>query len=457
MTYESGDIYSGYSETSEQSVIGGLLIDSSRVAEVVELLTSDDFFILAHQHIFKAFEQLIESARPIDVTTVVASLDASKLLQEAGGLAYLAELAQNTPSAANVLAYAKGVKDKSNERQVLEISRSMMNEVQADEGSSEERINNALSLATNFTIEDKSEKSINEILKAVTYDIENKFKNKQISGVSSGFKKLDERFHGLQKKDLIVLAARPSMGKTTLAMNIAEDVATNGAEGAVLVFSLEMSAEQLIKKSLCSLGKIKMSNLRDGQLSDGEWSGLSKAMKKLKDSNMIIDDRPSLTVQQVRAKALKVKRKHGDIKLIVVDYLTLLKDKTARSRTEEVGSISRTLKAIAKECDVPVIALSQLNRKCEERSDKRPKMSDLRDSGEVEQDADIICFLYRDAVYNEQSEHPNVCELHTAKFRNGETGVDMLHASLASSRFEDLKHEVVFTEQKQKSGYKSRL
>lgn len=457
MNYESNEIYSLFSETSEQSVLGGLLMDSSRVAEVIEVVTSEDFFLKAHQHIFRVFEKMFEASMPIDVTTVIAQLESEKVLEESGGLAYLGELATNTPSSANVVAYAKSVKDKAIEREVLIISKSMAEAIQSDEGTSEDRVNNALSFATGFTIEDKKEKTMNQILKSVTYDIEHRFKNQELSGISTGFNKLDERFHGLQKTDLIVIGARPSMGKTSFAMNIAENIATNGDDGAVLIFSLEMSAEQLVKKSICSLGNIAQNSLRDGKLSDGEWTGLSQAILKLKQSGMIIDDRPSLTVQQVRAKALKIKRKHNVIKLIVVDYLTLLKDKTARSRVEEVGSISRNLKAIAKECDCTVIALSQLSRKCEERPDKRPKMSDLRDSGEVEQDADIIMFLYRDVQYNPDCENPNVLECDTAKYRNGSTGVDHFHSNLASSRFENLKHEIVYSEPTKKKGYKSKL
>jgi len=449
--------YSQYSEVSEQAVLGFLLKNSSKFPEVYEIITSTDFFTEQHRNIFRAFEVLTDANIPLDVQTIAGKLDNQGLLEGVGGLSYLAELAQCS-TGFNFLHYAKSVKDKSLERQCLKLSSDMADSVTAEEGTSEERINQAMSLATNFVVEDKKELNIKQVLKKVITDFEERLQSGQMTGTSTGFTSLDNILNGLNQPDLIVLAARPSMGKTSLAMNICEAVALNGKAGSVAVFSMEMSAEQLMKKSICSVGNISQNNFKTGKLTDGEWTALNKATMQLMNSSLVIDDRPALSIQQIRAKCLKIKRTEG-LKLVMVDYLTLIKDKSARSRTEEVGAVSRALKAIAKECGVVVLALSQLNRNCEDRKNKRPIMSDIRDSGEVEQDADIIMFLYRDEVYDDNSPHKGIAEVIIAKNRNGECSTCYLSQRLSHSRFENLSAEVRIAEMKAENegGYKSQI
>ena len=455
---ESDFEYSPWSEQSEQVVLGTLLTHTEKFIDVSDILSANDFYSPANMNIYRAFEVLSETGKPIDVPIVISYLGEQGVLELVGGMAYLMELAQLSFSSANLLAYAGTVKQKAQERQVLQLADKMQETIKDPDIKTEDKVNASLGLVSSFDVGSEGEKTKDEILKNVILNIEQNCNQQGLSGVDCGYLSLNNRFHGLQPSDLIILAARPSMGKTTFAMNIAEYVATNDTTGCVLAFSLEMSAEQLMMKSLCSIGKINLQNLKKGTCTEDEYSRMNPAMMKLKNSTFEIDDRAALSIQQVRAKALKMKRKHGRLKLIVVDYLTLLKDRSVgsrASRTEEIGSISRNLKALAKECDCPVIALSQLNRKVEERSDKRPKMSDLRDSGEIEQDADIIMFLYRDEVYNEQTPHPNICECITAKNRNGECGTDYLLARLHQSRFENHTAEIKIEEQKNEFSYKS--
>ncbi len=437
--YETINTYQQYSLEAEQSVIGGLLIDNYKLPEVVELITANDFYVERHKIIFRVIEMLHDKGQPVDVTLVISQLSTLQTLEEAGGLAYLAELAQNTPSSANVVAYAKRVKDKRKERECLSMASEMVDAIYSEEGTSEEKINNALSLITNFDHEEKIELTYGQQNQEFFAQLEMRQKSGGgLTGVATGFSDVDLRFNGLQNSDLIIVAGRPGSGKTTYAVNIAQEVAK---EKHVLIFSMEMSSVQIIEKMYSRLG-LSMKNLKTGELDESEWGMIQDIGYRQKQLNITIDDRGALKPQQVRAKALKLKRKHGEIGLIVVDYLQLMTTNNTDNRVTEITKISGALKALAKELNCPVMALSQLNRAVEARTNKRPMMSDLRDSGAIEQDADIIQFIYRSDYYAAQdgtvSENPGIAEINTTKFRGGEVGVDYLKTELEYSRFVNL-------------------
>ncbi len=436
---ETIDTYQQYSMESEQSVIGGLLIDSHKLPEVIEILTADDFYLVSHKSIFRAIEVLHEKSQPVDVTMVISELSSQQSLEDAGGLSYLAELAQNTPSSLNVCSYAQRVVEKRKERECLSIASQMVEAIRSDDGTSEEKINNALSFVTNFDHEDKKELTYNQQNTAFIDELTRRHNiGGGLTGVATGFNDIDERLNGLQKSDLLIVAGRPGSGKTTYAINIAKKVAE---KKHVLVFSLEMSAVQLIEKIYSSNG-VRMGSLKTGNMGDDEWGMIRDIAYRAKQLNITIDDRGALKPQQVRAKALRLQRKHGEIGLIVVDYLQLMTTNNKDEKVASITKISGALKALAKELNCPVMALSQLNRGVESRPNKRPLMSDLRDSGAIEQDADIIQFIYREDYYAAQegreSQQPNIAEINTSKFRGGEVGVDYLKTELDYSRFVNL-------------------
>ena len=433
--------YKNYSIEAEQAVVGAILLNNDLISDAVDIVQPESFCDVRHQEIFHFMSYLHENGQPCDVVTLLSALEAANKSEAAGGMAYLADLAQNTPSSQNMKAYAKVVLDKYKERKILELSKQMSDEICLSDEKSEDRINNALSLVAAIDLSEAKERSSDQVLKQLIDDIEERSKKTDgIVGLSTGFSDIDKRTSGLMDTDLIILAARPAMGKTTAAMNIARSTLDNG-NGATLVFSMEMSADQLMTRMVSDAGNVALNKLRDGSLdaNTDDWQRFAAGVQKMKSKNLVIDDRPALTPQQVRAKALRTKRKYGNIKLIVVDYLQLMQVNKSEGRTNDVGEISRSLKALAKEMLCPVIALSQLNRAVESRTDKRPMMSDLRESGAIEQDADIIWFLYRDEVYNgEQSQYQGIAELITSKFRNGEIGNDFLKSELHYSRFRDL-------------------
>lgn len=431
--------YQNYSLESEQSVIGGLLIDNYKLHDVCEIITANDFFLASHKNIFRAIEVLAESNIPVDPTTVISKLSDHDCLESSGGLGYLAELAHNTPSASNVVAYAARVLEKRKERDVLYMASQMVSAIKDENGSSDERINNAMSVITNYDSCEKKTNSYADFNREFILKLQERSqKGGGLTGESSGFNDIDLRLNGLQKSDLIIVAGRPGSGKTTYAVNIACHVAK---EKPVIIFSLEMSGVQIVEKVYSSTG-IRLKGIKTGQLNDDEWQHILVSGKKAKELKLDIDDRGGLKPQQIRAKCLSLKRKYGEIGLVVVDYLQLMTTNNSESRVNEITKISGALKALAKELDSPVIALSQLNRSVESRSNKRPVMSDLRDSGAIEQDADIIQFIYRDDYYAEQecreSKNPGIAEINTAKFRGGEVGVNYLKTELQYSRFVDL-------------------
>ena len=432
---------------SEQSVLGGLLIDPNAF-ERIDFLTESDFYREDHRIIYRHIALMLAERKPVDVVTVAEALQSSGVPNEQIGLAYLGELAANTPSAANIKRYAEVVRSKRSLRDLLEASARIAELAQEDSSTPvEERIDQAQAIIFALAESRQSSSSdddddIGAILASVVEDIQERFdRGGQITGISTGFADIDEKTGGLQGGDLIIVAGRPSMGKTAFALNVAEHVAANDGK-PVIVFSMEMTKEQLVARSLASLGGIQMNAIRSGQ--GIEWDSLSFAVGKLHRSPLRIVDAPAMTVQQMRAKARRMARKNG-LALIVVDYIQLARGDGAStrsgSREQEVASISRGLKALAKEFNCPVIALSQLNRKVEDRSDKRPMLSDLRDSGAIEQDADVILMMYRDEYYNKDSQDKGIAEVIIAKQRMGETGMVPLLFRGEVSRFDNLTSE----------------
>ena len=432
---------------SEQSVLGGLLIDPNAF-ERIDFLSESDFYREDHRIIFRHIALMLAERKPVDVVTVAEALQSSGIPNEQIGLAHLGELAENTPSAANIKRYAEVVRSKRSLRDLLEASARIADLAQADSSMLvEERIDEAQAIVfalaeSRQAVGRDEDDDIGAILASVVEDIQERFdRGGQITGVSTGFVDLDEKTGGLQDGDLIIVAGRPSMGKTTFAINVAEHVAANEGK-PVIVFSMEMTKKQLVERSLASLGGIQMKAIRFGQ--GIEWDNLSFAVGKLNRSPLRIVDAPAMTIQQMRAKARRMARKNG-LALIVVDYIQLARGDGAStksgSREQEVASVSRGLKAMAKEFGCPVIALSQLNRKVEDRSDKRPMLSDLRDSGAIEQDADVILMMYREEYYKPDTPDKGIAEVIIGKQRMGETGMVPLLFRGDVSRFENLTAE----------------
>lgn len=431
-----------HSIEAEQAVIGGLMLDNNALDKVVDAVTEQDFYRKDHRLIFRAIADLASGSQPYDVVTLSEWLDQHKLLDQAGGLAYLAELANNTPSAANIAAYANIVRERAILRHLInagtEICDSCFN---TDGRGSELLLDHAEKLI--FRIAEHGAKgrrdfvSIKELLVATVDRIDALFQQDEpITGVATGYTDFDAMTSGLQNSDLIIVAGRPSMGKTTFAMNIAENAAIK-LQVPVAIFSMEMPGEQIVMRMLSSLGRIDQHRVRTGRLNDDDWPRLTSAVGLLAEAKIYIDDSPALTPNELRSRARRLKREHG-LGLIVIDYLQLMQASSpSQNRTNEISEISRSLKALAKELRVPVIALSQLNRSLEQRPNKRPVMSDLRESGAIEQDADVIAFIYRDEVYNEDSPDKGTAEIIISKQRNGPIGSLRLTFLGQYTRFEN--------------------
>ncbi|MBZ9609753.1 replicative DNA helicase [Clostridium estertheticum] len=412
-----------YNLEAEQSVIGSMLIDKTAISRVVEVLKSDDFYRDSHKVIFSAIFDLYQKDTPIDMITLLEHLRSSEKLEASGGITYISEISNSIPSTANLSSYIKIVEDKSTLRKLIRASTEIMencynkqDDVEAVMDLAEQKV---------FNISQKKNagdfEPMNTVLERGFLEIERIFNNKgETTGISSGFPELDDKTAGFQKGDMILIAARPSMGKTTFALNLAEYAALRQGK-SVAVFSLEMSKEQLSYKLLCSEANVDMSKLRHGDLEDRDWENIAKASGPLAAAKIYIDDTAGTSVMDMRSKCRKLKMEHG-IDLIVIDYLQLMTGSNTESRQQEVSEISRSIKALAKEMQCPVIALSQLSRAPEQRTDHRPMLSDLRESGSIEQDADLVMFLYRDEYYNEETEDKNVAELIIAKQRNGPIG-----------------------------------
>ncbi len=435
-----------HSVEAEQAVLGGLMLDNSSWDTVADRLSPADFYRQDHQYVFEAIAELAGRGEPCDAVTLSEFLDRRGQLDRAGGLAYLATLARDTPSAANIRAYADIVRERSLLRKLIRVGGEIAaSAFESDGREAHELVDDAERRV--FEIAESGRKTgsgftpLREVL-GPTIDRLDMLHQSQgrLTGVSSGFAELDRMTAGLQPGDLIVIAGRPSMGKTTLALNVAENAAI-GANVPVAVFSMEMSREQLAFRMISSLGRVNQSHLRTGMFGDEDWSRINGAIGQMRSAPVYIDDTGSLTPTDVRARARRLKREHG-LGLVVVDYLQLMQvPGTKENRATEISEISRSLKALAKELAVPVIALSQLNRSVEQRTDKKPVMSDLRESGAIEQDADLIMLIYREEVYEPNTTRKGIADIIIAKQRNGPTGEVHLTFLGEYTRFENLVAE----------------
>jgi len=434
-----------HSLEAESSVLGGLLLDNNTWDRVGDLLVQGDFYRYEHQQIYAAIHALVNTGKPADVVTVHEHLQSRGKAEEIGGLVYLNSLAQYVPSASNIRRYAEIVRERAILRKLISASDDIASNALNPQGKPVARILDEAEQKI-FAIGEEGARmkqgfqSMSTLADNLIRRMDELAKNPgDVTGVPTGFIDLDKMTNGFQGGDLVILAARPSMGKTSLAINIAENVALPG-ELPVAVFSMEMSAAQLAVRIVGSIARVNQSNMRTGRISDEEWPRLTDAIARLKKISLHIDETPSLTPSELRANARRLSRQlGGKLGLIVVDYLQLMSGSgSSDNRTTELGEISRGLKMLAKELQCPVLALSQLNRSVEQRSDKRPLMSDLRESGAIEQDADIIMFIYRDDYYNKESKEPNTAEVIIGKQRNGPTGTVKLFFQKTQTRFENL-------------------
>lgn len=434
---------------AERAVLGGLMLETERFDTVIQVINENDFQGKDHQIIFQSMSELIENNKPLDPITVSEQLDNKNSLNKVGGKNYLIELATSTPTAANLEAYAEIIRQRSISRKLMQANSEigeLINNPQGLDGESllDEAERRIFALNDEASKSDSSLSSMKDLIPR-TIDRLHELSNKRdgLIGSSTGFKDLDKKLQGLQKGDLVVVAGRPSMGKTSFAMNIAENVLLDEeSKGAVLIFSLEMPGESLTTRMLSGMSKLDQQNVRSGMLKDQELRELLSEGEKLKNMPLWIDDSSILSPMELRAKARRLKRQEGELSLIVVDYLQLMQlPLSVENRVNQISEISRSLKSLAKELDVPVIALSQLNRAVEQRPNKRPIMADLRDSGAIEQDADVILFIYRDEVYNEDSEQGNKAEIIIGKQRNGPIGTVNLTFLKEYTRFENFSND----------------
>lgn len=430
---------------AEQSVLGGLLLDNDRWDQVAERVSESDFYTRAHRIVFREIQRLIERGHPVDLITLSQSLEAQSDLDNVGGFAYLAEIAKNTPSVANIVAYADIVRERAVVREMIKVANEIADAGYDPQGRTSAELldlaeSRVFKIAEERNQSGEGPKAIDAVLAETLERIELLYQRPHdgVTGVSTGFQDLDKKTAGLQRSDLIIVAARPSMGKTTFAMNLCENAAMM-QDKPVLIFSLEMPGEQLMMRMLASLSRVDQTRIRTGQLDDEDWARISSTMSILSDKrNMYIDDSSGLTPTEVRSRARRVFRENDGLSMIMIDYLQLMRVPELKdNRTLEIAEISRSLKALAKELQVPVVALSQLNRGLEQRADKRPVNSDLRESGSIEQDADVIMFIYRDEVYHENSELKGIAEIILGKQRNGPIGKVRLTFNGQWSRFDN--------------------
>jgi len=426
---------------AEQAVLGAIFLQPSSLTLASELLIPDDFYRAAHQKIYNAMLELSDKGEPVDLVTVTSELADVNLLEEVGGVSYLSDLANSAPTAANIEYYGKIVEEKSILRRLIRTATT----IAQDGYSREDEVEVLLSEAEKTIMEVAQRKNagafqnIKDVL-VQTYDnIETLHDRKgDVTGIPTGFIELDRMTAGFQRNDLIIVAARPSVGKTAFALNIAQNVATKTDEN-VAIFSLEMGADQLVMRMLCAEGNIDAQRLRTGSLTPEDWGKLTMAMGSLSDSGIYIDDTPGIRVGDIRAKCRRLKQESG-LGMVLIDYLQLIQGNgRTDNRQQEVSEISRSLKELARELKVPVIALSQLSRGVEQRQDKRPMMSDIRESGSIEQDADIVAFLYRDDYYDKESENKNIIEIIIAKQRNGPVGTCSLAFVKEYNKFVNLE------------------
>ncbi len=434
-----------HSVEAEQSVLGGLLLENEALDKIADLIKPGDFYRHDHRVIYEHISRLIEQSKPADIVTVAESLENSAQLAGVGGIAYLGALAQNTPSAANIRRYAEIVRERSVMRLLVEVGSDIAESAFSPQGKSAAELLDSAE-AKIFEIAEGGQRSsqgfidIKTLLPQVADRIDQLFQRdstSDVTGIPTGFADLDSMTSGFQPGDLIIVAGRPSMGKTAFSLNIAENVALDTGL-PVAVFSMEMGATQLAMRMIGSVGRLDQHRMRTGRLEDEDWVRLTTALGKLNDAPMFIDESAGLNALEVRARARRLHRQCGKLGLIVIDYLQLMAaTRQGENRATEVSEISRALKALAKELDVPVVALSQLNRGLEQRPNKRPVMSDLRESGAIEQDADVILFIYRDQVYNPDSPDKGTAEIIIGKQRNGPIGTVRLTFLGEHTRFEN--------------------
>ncbi|MDE0926185.1 MAG: replicative DNA helicase [Methylophilaceae bacterium] len=436
-----------HSIEAEQSVIGGLLLENDALDRVADILNVEDFYQHDHKTIYKHIAKLIERNRPADIVTVAESLESTAELSAVGGIAYLGSLAQNTPSAGNIRRYAEIVRERAIMRKLVSVGTEIVGSAFGPNGRDAQQLLDEAE-AKIFKIAESGDKGsegfqdIKELLPQVAEKIDELFSREdqsEVTGIPTGFTDLDKMTSGLHGGDLVIVAGRPSMGKTAFSINMAENVALDTGL-PVAIFSMEMGATQLATRMIGSIGRLDQHKMRTGRLEDEDWEKLTTALGRLNEAPIFIDEGASLSSFDVRARARRLHRQMGKLGLIVVDYLQLMSAPAgtrSENRATEISEISRSLKALAKELDVPVVALSQLNRSLEQRPDKRPVMSDLRESGAIEQDADLILFIYRDEVYNPDSEDKGTAEIIIGKQRNGPIGRVRLTFIGQHTRFED--------------------
>ena len=413
-----------HSDDAEKSVLGSIILDKEALFEVLEILSPEDFYSEMHREIYRAVVALYRKGESVDMLTVSEELKKRNTLEMAGGRSYIAQLASMVPSTANAAQYAKIVSEKALLRSLINASSEIMEQAYQATMEPEEVLDQAEQAV--FKIAQTRQKRDFEALKEILYANLNRIDEVAkmeggLTGLTTGFVSLDKYTSGLQKSDLIIVAARPSMGKTAFALNIAQQAALKG-DTSVLIFSLEMSKEQLGQRLLSMEAKVEMQKLKTGNLERADWDQIYEAIDKLSTAKIYIDDTPGISVLEIKNKSRRLKAEKG-LDLIVIDYLQLMSiEGRVESRQQEISALSRYLKQLARELDCPVIVLSQLSRAPEQRSDHRPVLSDLRESGSIEQDADIVMFLYRDEYYNPETDKPNICEINIAKHRSGPTG-----------------------------------
>lgn len=428
---------------AEQAVIGAIFLEPGQFSTASELLQPDDFYRSSHQRIYQAMLSLSDNGEPIDLVTVTSHLANEKSLEEAGGVSYLSDIAGSVPTAANIRYYSEIVEEKALLRRLIRTATDIVTSGFQKEDEVEEVLNDAEKniLEVSQRKNTGAFREIKDVLIEVYDNIEHLHNHDaDITGLASGYRDLDHITSGFQPNDLIIIAARPSVGKTAFALNIAQNVAINTEEN-VAIFSLEMGAEQLVSRMLSAEGNIDATKIRTGKLEADDWSKLTMAMGSLSNAGIYIDDSPGIRVSEIRSKCRRLKQEHG-LGMIVIDYLQLIQGSgnSRENRQQEVSEISRSLKGLARELNVPLIALSQLSRGVESRQDKRPMMSDLRESGSIEQDADIVGFLYRDDYYDQETEKQNIIEIIISKQRNGPVGTVELAFVKEYNKFVDLDH-----------------
>ena len=440
-----------HSTEAEQAVLGGIMLSNQHWDGIAERVIAEDFYTFAHKAIFQTMEELMRNQTPIDLITLDQALKAKGISDSVGGFAYLADLSNNTPNAINILAYAEIVREKAILRELIAVGNRIAENSYSPKGKDikmvlDEAEREVFAIAEKRSSSTEGPQNVLSVLESTIARIETlgKLENHNgVTGVTTGFIELDKKTAGLQPSDLIIVAARPSMGKTTFAMNLCENAAM-ASDKPVLVFSLEMPAEQIMMRMIASLARVDQTKIRTGQnLDETEWSKIASVFGMFKQkNNLYIDDSSGLTPTELRSRARRVYRENNGLSMIMVDYLQLMRAPAfSDNRTLEIAEISRSLKALAKELEVPVVALSQLNRTLEQRADKRPVNSDLRESGSIEQDADLIMFIYRDEVYNENSEDKGVAEIIIGKQRNGPIGRVRLAFNGQFSRFDNLAEQ----------------